>query len=147
VTTGQSFRTKSLTAKVTEEEYVRLLELATAAGQSMGEWARTVLLAQVNSSQEIILAEILALRMLYLNSVQILGQRRELTTEELRKLIERVDREKQGKAQERLSGQNSNRPSPEKSANGPPFELDSKPAAGGAGIRDRLTWGGKEVKP
>jgi len=48
--------------------------------------------------------------MLYLNSVQILGQRRELTTEELRKLIERVDREKQGKAQERLSGQNSNRP-------------------------------------
>jgi len=28
-----------------------------------------------------------------------------LTTEELRKLIERVDREKQGKAQERLSGQ------------------------------------------
>ena len=65
MTTGQSFRTKSLTAKVTEEEYVRLLELATAAGQSMGEWARTVLLAQVNSSQEIILAEILALRMLY----------------------------------------------------------------------------------
>lgn len=147
MTTGQSFRTKSLTAKVTEEEYVRLLELATAAGQSMGEWARTVLLAQVNSSQEIILAEILALRMLYLNSVQILGQRGELTTEELRKLIERVDREKQGKAQERLSGQNSNRPSPEKSANGPPFELDSKPAAGCAGIRDRLTWGGKEVKP
>ena len=117
MTTGQSFRTRSLTAKVTEEEYVRLLELATAAGQSMGEWARTVLLAQVNSSQEIILAEILALRMLYLNSVQILGQRRELTTEELRKLIERVDREKQGKAQERLSGQNSNRPSAENSAN------------------------------
>ena len=83
----------------------------------MGEWARTVLLAQVNSSQEITLAEILALRMLYLNSVLILGQRRELTTEELRKLIERVDREKQGKAQERLSGQNSNRPSPENSAN------------------------------
>ena len=117
MTTGQSFRTKSLTAKVTEEEYARLQELATAAGQSMGEWARTVLLAQVNSSQEIILAEILALRMLYLNSVQILGQRRELTTEELRKLIERVDREKQGKAQERLNGQNSNRPSRENSAN------------------------------
>jgi hypothetical protein len=117
VTTGKSFRTKSLTAKVTEEEYVRLLELATAAGQSMGEWARRVLLAQVNSSQAIILAEILALRMLYLNTVQILGQKRELTTEELRKLIERVDREKQGKAQERLSGQNSNRPNPEKSAN------------------------------
>ena len=117
MTNGQSFRTKSLTAKVTEEEYARLLELATAAGQSMGEWARTVLLAQVNSSHAIILAEILALRMLYLNTAQILGQKRELTTEELRKLIERVDREKQGKAQERLSGQNNNRPSPENSAN------------------------------
>jgi hypothetical protein len=75
MTTGQSFRTKSLTAKVNEEEYVRLQELATAAGQSMGEWARTVLLAQVNSTQAIILAEILALRMLYLNTVQILGQK------------------------------------------------------------------------
>lgn len=146
MTTGQSFRTKSLTAKVTEEEYVRLLGLATAAGQSMGEWARTVLLAQVNSSQEIILAEILALRMLYLNSVQILGQRRELTTEELRKLIERVDREKQGKAQERLSGQNSNRPARKTQPTAPPFEPDSKPV-GCVGIRDRLTWGGKEVKP
>ncbi len=59
MTAGQPFRTKSLTTKVTEEEYARLQELATAAGQSMGEWARTVLLAQVNSSQEIILAEVL----------------------------------------------------------------------------------------
>ena len=120
MTTGQSFRTKSLTAKVTEEEYVRLLELATAAGQSMGEWARTVLLAQVNSSQAIILAEILALRMLYLNTVQILGQKGDLTTEKLRELIERVDREKQRKAEDRLSGQNGNRPGLEKSVNSPP---------------------------
>lgn len=104
MTAGQSFRTKSLTAKVTEEEYVRLQELATAAGQSMGGWARTVLLAQVNSSQAIILAEILALRMLYLNTVQILGQKGDLTTEKLRELIERVDREKQRKAQDRLAG-------------------------------------------
>ncbi len=116
MTAGQSFRTKSLTTKVTEEEYLRLQELATAAGQSMGEWARTVLLAQVNSSQEIILAEILALRMLYLNTAQILGQRGEMTTDELRKLMERVDREKELKARERLSGHNGNPPGPEKSA-------------------------------
>ena len=116
MTAGQSFRTKSLTTKVTEEEYLRLQELATAAGQSMGEWARTVLLAQLNSSQEIILAEILALRMLYLNTAQTLGQRGEVTTDELRKLIERVDREKQLKARERLSGHNGNPSRPEKSA-------------------------------
>jgi len=47
VIAGQSFRTRSLTTKVTEEEYVQLQELVTAAGQSMGEWARTVLLAVV----------------------------------------------------------------------------------------------------
>lgn len=110
-------RTKSLTTKVTEEEYARLQELATAAGQSMGEWARTVLLAQVNSSHEIILAEVLALRMLYLNSVQILGQKRELTTDELRKLIERVDAEKRRKAKERLSEPNGNGSGADKSAN------------------------------
>jgi hypothetical protein len=110
-------RTKSLTTKVTEEEYARLQELATAAGQSMGEWARTVLLAQVNSSQEIILAEVLALRMLYLNSVQILGQKRELTTDELRKLIERVDGEKRRKAKERLREPDGNGPGADKSAN------------------------------
>ncbi len=114
-------RTKSLTAKVTEEEYVRLQQLATAAGQSMGEWARTVLLAQVNSSQEIILAEILALRMLYLNTVQNLGQKGELTTEKLRELIERVDREKQRKARARLGGQDGNQSGPEKSAKTAPI--------------------------
>ena len=40
----------------------------------------------------------------YLNTVQILGAGRELTTEDLRKLIERVDREKQAMARERLAG-------------------------------------------
>lgn len=116
MTAGRPFRTKSLTTKVTEEEYARLQELATGAGQSMGEWARTVLLAQVNSSQEVILAEILALRMLYLNTVQIVGRQGYVTTDELRKLIERVDREKQPKARQRLSGQNGNGSNNEKSA-------------------------------
>jgi 3-deoxy-D-arabino-heptulosonate 7-phosphate (DAHP) synthase class II len=46
----------------------------------------------------VILAEVLALRMLYLNTVQILGRGRELTTEDLKKLIERVDGEKQAMA-------------------------------------------------
>lgn len=53
----------------------------------VGEWCR-----------EVILAEVLALRMLYLNTVQLLGRGRELTTEDLRKLIDWVDREKQATA-------------------------------------------------
>lgn len=142
MTTAPSIRAKSLTTKVTEEEYARLQEIAIAAGQSMGEWARTVLLAQVNSSQQIILAEILALRMLYLNTVQILGQKGELTTEKLRELIERVDREKQRKAQDRLSGQNGNQPA--LSADG--SAIDRTENGGTAGIRESSDSGEKEVQ-
>ena len=39
-------------------------------------------------AEQVILAEVLALRMLYLNTVQILGRGRELGTEDLKKLIE-----------------------------------------------------------
>lgn len=144
MTAAPSIRAKSLTTKVTEEEYARLQEIAVAAGQSMGEWARTVLLAQVNSSQQIILAEILALRMLYLNTVQILGQQGGLTTERLRELIERVDREKQRKAQDQLSGQNGNQPALGKSAND--SAIDRTENCGTAGIRESSDSGEKEVQ-
>jgi hypothetical protein len=85
-----ALRTKTLSTKVSEEEYARLEELALASGQGLSEWVRGVLLAQLNPRDEILLAEILALRMLYLNTVQVLAAGRELTTEDLRKLIERV---------------------------------------------------------
>jgi hypothetical protein len=102
-------RTKSITAKVTEEEYARLQGDAQAQQQTLSDWARKALLAQLVPNQaslaeEAILAELLGLRMLFLNTVQILGRKEELTTEQLRKLIERIDREKQGKAAERLAG-------------------------------------------
>jgi hypothetical protein len=109
-------RNKSIGTKVSDEEYAQLEKLAEARGLNMGEWFRELVLAELiaHPAEQIILAEILALRMLYLNTVQILGKGRELTTEELRKLIERVDREKQAKATERLSGRDGNRPDPQK---------------------------------
>jgi hypothetical protein len=45
-----------------------------------------------------------------LNTVQILGRGRELGTEDLKKLIERVDREKQAMARERLAGPDGDQP-------------------------------------
>jgi len=45
-----TFRTKSITSKVTEEEYARLEELAAASGQSMSEWAREVLVGHQEQS-------------------------------------------------------------------------------------------------
>ena len=72
----------------------------------MSEWFRELALAEMiaHPAEQVILAEILALQIPYLNTVQIFGQNGELPTEELRKLIERVDREKQEKARERLTG-------------------------------------------
>ena len=109
MTAGQSFRTKSLTAKVTEEEYVRLQELAAAAGQSMGEWARTVLLAQVNSSQEIILAEILALRNITVNLAHAQNEGEKLTVKDIEELMAEADAIKRQTAIERLEAGNNKR--------------------------------------
>jgi hypothetical protein len=109
-------RNKSIGTKVSDEEYAALEKLAEARGLTFGEWLRELVLAELiaHPAEQIILSEILALRMLYLNTVQILGAGRELTTDELRKLIEKVDGEKQRKAEERLSGQDGNRPKAQK---------------------------------
>ena len=97
-------RNKSIGTKVSEEEYAQLEKAAEARGLTLSEWLREVALAELiaHPAEQVILAEILALRMLYLNTIQMLGEGRELTTMELRKLIESVDREKQRKARERL---------------------------------------------
>lgn len=105
-------RNKSIGTKVSEDEYAQLEKLAEARGLTLSEWFRELVLAELiaHPAEQVILAEVLALRMLYLNTVQILGMGRELTTEDLRKLIERVDREKQTMARERLAGQDGDQP-------------------------------------
>jgi len=116
-------RNKSIGTKVSDEELSQLEKLAEARGLTLSEWLRELALAELiaHPAEQIILAEILALRMLYLNTVQILGVKGELTTEQLRKLIERVDREKQRKATERLAGQDGKQPGPEKRAKTEPI--------------------------
>lgn len=110
-------RSRSIGTKVSDEEYAQLEKLAALRGITPGEWFREVVLGQLatapaESTEQVILSEVLALRMLYLNTVQALGRGGQ-TTEELQKLIERVDREKQRKARERLSGQSGERASAE----------------------------------
>ena len=64
-----AFRTKSIGTKVTEEEFARLEELASAAGQTRAEWVRDRLLAPAaaGAGTEQVLAEVLALRSILLN--------------------------------------------------------------------------------
>jgi hypothetical protein len=101
-----ALRNRSIGTKVSEEEFARLEKLAEERGLTLSEWLRELALAELiaHPADEIILAEVLGLRMLFLNTVQALGKQGEVTTEQLRKLIERVDGEKQAKAAARLKG-------------------------------------------
>lgn len=98
-----SLRTKSISTKVTDEEYAQMEALA--GGQTISEWARDVLLktAKPNVGDHTILSEVLALRTILLNALYKLSQGETLSGEEMQRLIERADQDKLRKAQERLA--------------------------------------------
>jgi hypothetical protein len=98
-----ALRTKSISTKVTDEEYA-LFE-ALAGEQTISEWARDVLLkaTKPNAGEEAVLAEVLALRTILLNIHFAVSQGRTLTAEEMQQLIERADQNKLGKARQRLA--------------------------------------------
>jgi len=71
-------RSRSIGTKVSDEEYAQLEKLAEARGLTLSEWLRELVLAELiaHPAEQVILAEVLALRMLYLNTVQVLGRGR-----------------------------------------------------------------------
>jgi hypothetical protein len=73
-----SLRTKSVSTKITDEEYAQMEALA--GEQTISEWARDVLLKAVkpNAGEQIVLAEVVALRTILLNALYKLGQKEEL---------------------------------------------------------------------
>ncbi len=100
-------RTKTISTKVTEEEFIRVEQLATTSRQSMSEWSRQVLLAQLNPIQaspteEIVLAEILALRNILVNLAHAQNQGERLSLEQIHQLLAEADKIKSRKAVERL---------------------------------------------
>jgi len=102
-------RTRSAGAKVTEKEYAEIEKLAEALGLNVGEWCRQVILAAMNKGEtpsvEMLLGEIMALRMIFLNLMAYTVQGRQLTTEKMQELIDRSDRERFGRVDERLKEQ------------------------------------------
>ncbi len=105
-----ALRTKSVSTKVTEEEYVRLESVA--GDQTISEWARGVLLkaANPNPAVETTLAEVLALRTILLNLHFALAQGKTITGDDLQKLIDRADRAKLDKAHERIQETTKGKP-------------------------------------
>lgn len=98
-----ALRTKSVSTKVTDEEYAQLEGLA--GEQTISEWARDVLLkaTKPNAGEQTVLAEVLALRTILLNIHFAISQGQTLTVEGMQELIERADQNKLSKARQRLA--------------------------------------------
>jgi hypothetical protein len=98
-------RTKSVGTKVSEAEFAMLEERARANGLTLSEWVRDVLLSGPAEpgaeAGEVVLAEVLALRTLFLN-LQFRQGQGPMTEAEMRGLIERADAVKMQRARERL---------------------------------------------
>jgi hypothetical protein len=96
-------RTKCLSTKLTDEEYATLEEMA--GEETLSAWARAVLLraAAPTPIESAILAELLALRTILLNLHFAAVSGDTPTMDAMQRLIDRADRDKLGKAQERLT--------------------------------------------
>ena len=102
-------RTKCISTKVTDDEYATLERVA--AGQTLSAWTRDVLLATAtpHPADQVILAELVALRTIPLNLHFAVVTGETLTAEGMQRLIERADQDKIQKAQERLASTSTRR--------------------------------------
>lgn len=96
-------RTKSITSKVTDDEYALLAQMA--RDQTISAWARDVLLAAVHRRpiDELLLAEVLALRMIVINLHFVVATSGAPTPEAMQRLVDRADQDKRQRAEERLT--------------------------------------------
>jgi hypothetical protein len=108
---ADQLRNRTVGSKMTESEYEQLVTVAEREGLTLGEWCREVLLAEANANEvkqpsaieQTLLAEFVALRMILLNALSKLGQKKELSEHELQELAELADQERFQRAQERLA--------------------------------------------
>lgn len=108
---ADQLRNRTVGSKVTESEYEQLTAVAEREGLTLGEWCRELLLAQANANEtkkpsateQTILAEFMALRMILLNALSKLGAKVEFTEQEFKGLVELADQERFQRAQERLA--------------------------------------------
>lgn len=95
-------RTKSISTKVTEEEYAQFE--AIAGDQTISEWTRNALLkaAKPSPAEQSIVAELLALRTILMNILFTIANREPLTSTAMDDIIKRADAGKLAKAMDRL---------------------------------------------
>ena len=101
--TSISRRTRSISTKVTDEEYTQIV--AGAKPKTVSEWARPILIqaSEPVDIQFLLLAEFLALRTIILNlHFSLAEDGRNPSIEAMKALIDRADAERLDRAQRRI---------------------------------------------
>jgi hypothetical protein len=100
-------RIKSVSTKVSEEEFAALEARARARKLTLSEWVRAELLeprgAESGAANEVLLGEVLALRSILINLLFSISQGKPVTAESMAELIARADGDKSKRAMERLT--------------------------------------------
>jgi hypothetical protein len=100
-------RIKSVSTKVSEEEFADLETRARARKLTLSEWVRAELLEPRadggGAADEVLLGEVLALRTILINLLFSLTNGKAVTPEGMKELIERADGDKERRAMERLT--------------------------------------------
>jgi hypothetical protein len=99
---------RSVTAKVTDQEFAEIEQLTAGRNRTISEWVRDCLLREIqrprsSAEHETLLAEVLALRSIMLNLAFRSNAGEKLTEQEMRELIQRSDQDKAQKARQRLT--------------------------------------------
>ena len=132
-----ALRTRSVGTKVTEAEYGRLEALAGAASVSLSECVRSILRerlerAGLTDRQEMVLAELLALRTILVNLLLASAKKEATSAAELRALIERADAGKWERARQAVAQPRAASPGGDWV---PEFSVGGKDA--GIGVKDK----------
>ena len=106
---GETKRTKNIAFRVTDEDYARIEEAATAAGDDANNWCRKAALSQLNEghtftkNERLIYQEIALLRFLLGHGFKLLFSRNETTAATWKKLTAQADQKSEEIVKEVLS--------------------------------------------
>jgi len=95
-----------VSTKVTEEEFAGMEARASGCGVNLGEWVREELLERLKQGEavgnEILLAEVMALRTIVINLAHAQVQGQPMSPEKIQELIDYADRGRFRRAGERM---------------------------------------------
>jgi len=106
---GETKRTKNIAFRVTDEDYARIEEAATAAGDDANNWCRKAALSQLSEghtftkNERLIYQEIALLRFLLGHGFKLLFSRNETTAATWKKLTAQADQKSEEIVKEVLS--------------------------------------------